>query len=91
MKIADGQLDDPSCSDVYEHIVRTLSQLEDRDAVWTFADWTLQRNQEVPVHISYSQFNCRGQSCTMQLYGINIKTENQGEKQHTVLIGLFNI
>uniref|UniRef100_A0A667XJ36 Si:ch211-266g18.9 n=1 Tax=Myripristis murdjan TaxID=586833 RepID=A0A667XJ36_9TELE len=80
MKITDGQLDDPSCSDVYEHIVRTLSQLEDRDAVWTFADWTLQRNQEVPVHISYSQFNCRGQSCTMQQYGINIKTEYQGEK-----------
>ncbi|XP_029900747.1 transforming growth factor-beta receptor-associated protein 1 [Myripristis murdjan] len=51
MKITDGQLDDPSCSDVYEHIVRTLSQLEDRDAVWTFADWTLQRNQEIGVQI----------------------------------------
>lgn len=47
VKIADGLHKDPSCSDVYGHIVWTLSQLQDRDAVWKFADWTLQSNQEV--------------------------------------------
>lgn len=51
VKIADGDHKDPSCSDVYGHIVCTLSHLRDRDAVWEFADWTLQRNQEVGVQI----------------------------------------
>ncbi|XP_070777160.1 transforming growth factor-beta receptor-associated protein 1 [Enoplosus armatus] len=51
VKIADGLHKDPSCSDVYGHIVRTLSQLQDRDAVWKFADWTLQKNQETGVQI----------------------------------------
>ncbi|XP_076604143.1 transforming growth factor-beta receptor-associated protein 1 [Chaetodon auriga] len=51
VKIADGIHKDPSCSDVYGHIVCTLSHLRDRDAVWEFADWTLQRNQEVGVEI----------------------------------------
>lgn len=47
MKIADGFYNDPSCSDVFMHIVRTLSQLRDTDTVWKFVDWTLQRNQQV--------------------------------------------
>ncbi|KAM8913432.1 transforming growth factor-beta receptor-associated protein 1 isoform 2-T2 [Spinachia spinachia] len=51
VKIEDGLHKDPSCSDVYGHIVRTLSHLQDRDVVWTFADWTLQRNQEIGVQI----------------------------------------
>lgn len=54
MKIADGFYKDPSCSDVYGHIVGTLSQLHDRNAVWKFADWTLQRNQEVPFSIFHA-------------------------------------
>lgn len=48
VKIADGVHQDPSCSDMYGHIVWTLSQLQDKDVVWKLADWTLQRNQEVP-------------------------------------------
>ncbi|XP_070699125.1 transforming growth factor-beta receptor-associated protein 1 [Pempheris klunzingeri] len=51
VKIVDGTHKDASCFDVYGHIVWTLSQLRDRDAVWTFADWTLQRNQETGVQI----------------------------------------
>nr|XP_040056091.1 transforming growth factor-beta receptor-associated protein 1 isoform X1 [Gasterosteus aculeatus aculeatus] len=51
VKIEDGLHKDPSCSDVYGHIVQTLSQLPDRDVVWKFADWTLQRNQEIGVQI----------------------------------------
>nr|XP_020469617.1 transforming growth factor-beta receptor-associated protein 1-like isoform X1 [Monopterus albus] len=51
VKIADGFYKDPSCSDVYGHIVWTLSQLKDRDTMWKFADWTLQRNQKVGVEI----------------------------------------
>ncbi|XP_041710314.1 transforming growth factor-beta receptor-associated protein 1 [Coregonus clupeaformis] len=51
VKITDGQHEDSSCSNVYEHIVRTLSRLKQRDVVWTFADWALQRNQEVGIQI----------------------------------------
>ncbi|XP_076021675.1 transforming growth factor-beta receptor-associated protein 1 isoform X2 [Genypterus blacodes] len=51
VKIADGHLEDVSCSDVYGHIVWTLSQMKDNDAVRTFADWALQRNQEIGVQI----------------------------------------
>lgn len=47
VKIVDGVSQDPTCSDAFGHIVQTLSQLEDKDTVWKFADWTLQRNQEV--------------------------------------------
>lgn len=47
VKITDGFYKDSSCSDVYGHIVRTLSQLRDKDTVWALADWILQRNQEV--------------------------------------------
>ncbi|XP_062252481.1 transforming growth factor-beta receptor-associated protein 1 [Platichthys flesus] len=49
--IAEGSHQDDSCSDVYGHIVRTLSQLDDRDIVRKFADWTLQQNQEKGVQI----------------------------------------
>nr|XP_057947279.1 transforming growth factor-beta receptor-associated protein 1 isoform X2 [Doryrhamphus excisus] len=51
VQIADGILKDPSHSDVYGHIVRRLSQMKDKDTVWTFADWTLQRNQEIGVQV----------------------------------------
>lgn len=47
VKITDGVSQDPTCSDAFGHIVQTLSQLEDKDTLWKFADWTLQRNQEV--------------------------------------------
>ncbi|XP_054470053.1 transforming growth factor-beta receptor-associated protein 1 [Anoplopoma fimbria] len=51
VKIADGLHKDLSRSDVYGHIVWALSQLQDKDAVWKFADWTLQKNQEIGVQI----------------------------------------
>uniref|UniRef100_A0A3Q0SAW6 Si:ch211-266g18.9 n=1 Tax=Amphilophus citrinellus TaxID=61819 RepID=A0A3Q0SAW6_AMPCI len=51
VKITDGFYKDSSCSDVYGHIVRTLSQLRDKDTVWEFADLILQRNQETGVQI----------------------------------------
>ncbi|CAI5696163.1 transforming growth factor-beta receptor-associated protein 1 [Oreochromis niloticus] len=51
VKITDGLCKDSSCSDIYGHIVATLSQLRDKDTVWAFADWTLQRNQETGVQI----------------------------------------
>ncbi|KAM9842920.1 transforming growth factor-beta receptor-associated protein 1 [Aulostomus maculatus] len=51
VKIADGFHKDPFCVDVFGYIVWTLSQLKDKDAVWTFADWILHRNQEIGVQI----------------------------------------
>ncbi|XP_068608221.1 transforming growth factor-beta receptor-associated protein 1 [Brachionichthys hirsutus] len=51
VNIADGIHKDPSSSDPYEHIVRTLSQLQDGDLVWKFADWILERDQETGLQI----------------------------------------
>lgn len=46
VKIADGHSEDPTCPDVYEHIVSTLTARDTR-VVWMFAEWALQKNQEV--------------------------------------------
>ncbi|XP_062378941.1 transforming growth factor-beta receptor-associated protein 1 [Sardina pilchardus] len=53
VRMAEGQYDDSSrtAADVYEHILRTLRQLDDRDTFWRFADWALQRDQEAGVQI----------------------------------------
>ncbi|CAL8273681.1 unnamed protein product [Merluccius merluccius] len=50
VKIADGHTEDSSCPDVYGHIVSTLTT-QDTDTVWMFAEWALQKNQEVGVQI----------------------------------------
>ncbi|XP_020494335.3 transforming growth factor-beta receptor-associated protein 1 [Labrus bergylta] len=51
VEIVNGAHKDPTCSDVYGHIVWTLSHLKDSDAVWKFAGWTLQKKQEIGVQI----------------------------------------
>ncbi|CAN9502408.1 unnamed protein product [Ophioblennius macclurei] len=51
VKITEDPHRDPTCSDVYGHIVKTLSELKSSDIVWAFADWTLQQNQETGVQI----------------------------------------
>ncbi|XP_028293777.1 transforming growth factor-beta receptor-associated protein 1 [Gouania willdenowi] len=51
MSVTDGINEDPTCSDAYGHIVRTLSQLRNSEMVWTFAEWTVQTNQKIGVHI----------------------------------------
>uniref|UniRef100_A0A672HNN3 Transforming growth factor-beta receptor-associated protein 1-like n=1 Tax=Salarias fasciatus TaxID=181472 RepID=A0A672HNN3_SALFA len=51
VKITEDLHRDPACSDVYGHIVKTLSELKSPDIVWAFADWTLQQNQETGVQI----------------------------------------
>lgn len=68
VKITDGLCKDSSCSDVYGHIVATLSQLRDKDTVWAFADWTLQRNQEVP----FSFFTLTTRLQRAELYNITM-------------------
>lgn len=66
MKIADGLHQDLSCPDMYGHIVWTLSQMQAKDAVWTFADWALQRNQKVHFFPICHAPNCRGHVCATQ-------------------------
>ncbi|KAM8833354.1 transforming growth factor-beta receptor-associated protein 1 [Synchiropus picturatus] len=51
MKIVDGDYSDPSSSDVYGHIVRTVTVMEDRNTVWLLADWILLKDQEIGVQI----------------------------------------
>nr|XP_023694938.1 transforming growth factor-beta receptor-associated protein 1-like isoform X1 [Paramormyrops kingsleyae] len=58
VKIVDGFLAVSSSPDVYKHIVKFLSQQKCRKLLWKYADWILQRDQEVGVQI----FTNRGDS-----------------------------
>lgn len=47
MSIVNGDVQDPTRSDLYEYIVDFLTYSTDPGLVWRHADWVLQRSQEV--------------------------------------------
>ncbi|XP_007883285.2 transforming growth factor-beta receptor-associated protein 1 homolog [Callorhinchus milii] len=51
MNIVDGGLEDTTRSDLYEYIIDFLSFCSDHELVWKYADWALQKNEEVGVKI----------------------------------------
>uniref|UniRef100_A0AAV2JID4 Vacuolar sorting protein 39/Transforming growth factor beta receptor-associated domain-containing protein n=1 Tax=Knipowitschia caucasica TaxID=637954 RepID=A0AAV2JID4_KNICA len=55
VKLAEGQHTDPSCalscSELLQHIVSRLGQLEDTEDLWTLAPWALHQDQETGVQI----------------------------------------
>ncbi|XP_069747219.1 transforming growth factor-beta receptor-associated protein 1 homolog isoform X2 [Narcine bancroftii] len=51
VKIVDGQLQDTTRSDLFEYIVDFLSFCSDHELVWKYADWILQKNEEVGIQI----------------------------------------
>lgn len=61
VNMADGHCEDPTCPDVYEHIVSTLTT-QDANVVWMFAEWALQKNQEVHC----PQTANRGRGCSIK-------------------------
>ncbi|XP_072119317.1 transforming growth factor-beta receptor-associated protein 1 homolog [Mobula birostris] len=51
VKIVDGELQDTTRSDLFDYIVDFLSFCSNHELVWKYADWALQRNEEVGVRI----------------------------------------
>ncbi|XP_067842301.1 transforming growth factor-beta receptor-associated protein 1 homolog isoform X2 [Heptranchias perlo] len=51
VKIVDGQLQDTTRSDLFEYIVDFLSFCSNRELVWRYADWALQKNEEIGIQI----------------------------------------
>lgn len=44
IRVADGDLQDGSRSDLYEYIVDFLSSCSCQDIVWKYADWAMQKD-----------------------------------------------
>ncbi|KAM8877592.1 transforming growth factor-beta receptor-associated protein 1 homolog isoform 1-T2 [Synchiropus picturatus] len=51
IRVADGDLQDPTRSDLYEYIVDFLCSCTNLDLVWQYADWALQKDPTRAVHI----------------------------------------
>ncbi|XP_034048733.1 transforming growth factor-beta receptor-associated protein 1 homolog [Thalassophryne amazonica] len=50
-RVADGDLQDPTRSDLFEYVVDFLCSCSNMDLVWKYADWALQRDPTIGVHI----------------------------------------
>ncbi|XP_047637279.1 transforming growth factor-beta receptor-associated protein 1 [Phacochoerus africanus] len=51
VNIVNGDVQDATRSDLYEYVVDFLTYSLDSDLVWTYADWVLQKSQEVGVQV----------------------------------------
>ncbi|KAG3268145.1 transforming growth factor-beta receptor-associated protein 1 [Ictidomys tridecemlineatus] len=51
VNIVNGDIQDSTRSDLYEYIVDFLTYCLDQELVWTYADWVLQRSEEVGVQV----------------------------------------
>ena len=51
VNIVNGDVQDATRSDLYEYVVDFLTYSLDPDLVWTYADWVLQKSQEVGVQV----------------------------------------
>lgn len=51
IRVADGELQDSTRSDLYEYIVDFLCSCSNLDLVWKYADWTLQKNPTTGVQV----------------------------------------
>lgn len=50
-RVADGELQDSTRSDLFEYIVDFLCSCSNLDVVWKFADWTLRKNPITGVQV----------------------------------------
>uniref|UniRef100_A0A8D3AHY9 CNH domain-containing protein n=1 Tax=Scophthalmus maximus TaxID=52904 RepID=A0A8D3AHY9_SCOMX len=55
IRVADGDLQDPTRSDLYEYVVDFLCSCSNLDLVWQYADWALQKDPTIIWHQSTSQ------------------------------------
>ncbi|XP_038240923.1 transforming growth factor-beta receptor-associated protein 1 [Dermochelys coriacea] len=51
VKIVNGDIQDSTRSDLYEYIVDFLTFCSDQELVWKYAEWVLQKSEEVGVQI----------------------------------------
>ncbi|XP_058523434.1 transforming growth factor-beta receptor-associated protein 1 [Ochotona princeps] len=51
VNIVNGDVQDSTRTDLYEYIVDFLTYCLDQQLVWTYADWVLQKSQEVGVQV----------------------------------------
>ncbi|KAM4796789.1 transforming growth factor-beta receptor-associated protein 1 [Rhinophrynus dorsalis] len=51
VKIVNGDLEDKTRPDLFEYIVDFLTFSKDQHLVWQYADWVLQKSEQVGVHI----------------------------------------
>ncbi|XP_053240222.1 transforming growth factor-beta receptor-associated protein 1 isoform X3 [Podarcis raffonei] len=51
VKIVNGDIQDSTRTDLYEYIVDFLTSCTDHELVWKYAEWVLQRSEEVGVYI----------------------------------------
>ena len=49
----DGDLQDPTRSDLFEYVVDFLSFCPNLDLVWKHADWALKREQKVRMFVLF--------------------------------------
>lgn len=47
MNIVNGEMDDPTRTDLYDYVVDFLTHSPDHELVWKHADWALQKSEEV--------------------------------------------
>lgn len=47
MNIVNGEIDDPTRADLYDYVVDFLTHNPDHELVWKYADWALQKSEEV--------------------------------------------
>ncbi|KAM6178702.1 transforming growth factor-beta receptor-associated protein 1 [Rhynchocyon petersi] len=51
VNIVNGDIHDSTRSDLYDYIVDFLTYCSDQDLVWKYADWVLQKSEEVGVQV----------------------------------------
>lgn len=47
MDIVNGDIEDSTRADLYEYIVDFLTYSSDQELVWKYANWVLQKSEEV--------------------------------------------
>lgn len=51
VNIVNGEIDDPTRTDLYDYVVDFLTHNPDHELVWKYADWALQKSEEVGVQL----------------------------------------
>uniref|UniRef100_A0A4W4GKZ9 CNH domain-containing protein n=1 Tax=Electrophorus electricus TaxID=8005 RepID=A0A4W4GKZ9_ELEEL len=51
VRVVNGDLCDPTCTNLFQYIVDFLSRCPNLDLVWKYADWALQKDQKIGVQI----------------------------------------
>ncbi|XP_068616411.1 transforming growth factor-beta receptor-associated protein 1 homolog [Brachionichthys hirsutus] len=62
IRVVDGDLQDSTRSDLYEYIVDFLCSCSSVDLVWKYADWALQKDPPIGVHIFTKRPDIKAQS-----------------------------